>query len=171
MLIQQERATSMNDQDSRKDLWSLVREIPYCMLTTRDGDLLRSRPMATAADENRQEFLFLTRASSHKADEIGRRTQVNLSFADPEKDLFISVSGEGRLGQDQAIAHELWNRYAEAYFPEGPDGPDVAILHVIPRQAEYWIGGRPQQVEEAELQSAIATHSMPDLGVNEKVQL
>jgi general stress protein 26 len=161
----------MNEQDSRKDLWLLVREIPVCMLTTRDGDTLRSRPMATAADENRQEFLFLTRASSHKADEIGQRHSVNLSFADPEKDLFISVSGEGRLSEDHAIAHELWNRYAEAYFPEGPDAPDVAILHVVPTQAEYWIGGKPQQVEAAALQSAIATQSMPELGVNEKVQL
>ncbi len=169
--VHEQKGHSMNEQDSSKDLWLLVREIPVCMMTTRDGDVLRSRPMATALDEDRHEFQFLTRASSHKADEIGRGTQVNLSFADPEKDLFISVSGEGWLGEDHTIARKLWNRYAEAYFPEGPDDPDVAVLHVVPKQAEYWVGGKPCRVEAAALQSAIATHSMPELGVNEKVQL
>lgn len=141
----------MSEQYSRKDLWLLVRDIPVCMLTTHDGDVLRSRPMATAVDEDRQEFLFLTRASSHKADEIGRHTDVNLSFADPERDLFISVSGQGRLTQDQDVARGLWNRYAAAYMPEGPDAPDVAVLYVSPRQAEYWIGGKPRQLSELEI--------------------
>ncbi len=139
------------------------------MLTTRDGDLLRSRPMATAADENRQEFLFLTRASSHKADEIGRRTQVNLSFADPKKIFHLCIR-EGRLGQDQAIAHELWNRTLKRISPKGRmarTSPYCMSYRGRPntgrRQAAAGRGGRAA--------SAIATHSRPELGVNEKVQL
>ena len=161
----------MSLQSSPKDLWSLVREIPVCMLTTRDGEMLRSRPMATRLDEDRQEFLFLTRSSSPKAHEIGERTQVNLSFSDPEKDLFISVSGEGRLAPDHDIARQLWNSYAAAYFPEGPDSEDVAVLHVSPKKAEYWVGGKPQQVECEELRKAADTGTQPDLGLNEKVEL
>ncbi len=49
----------------RRDLWELVRSIPVCMLTTRDGDMLRSRPMATVIDEDKQEFLFLRLAPLH----------------------------------------------------------------------------------------------------------
>lgn len=161
----------MNDRASRKDLWSLVREIPVCMLTTRDGDVLRSRPMATAVDEGRQEFLFLTRASSHKAHEVEARTDVNLSFADPGKDLFISVSGEGRLSDDRSAARKLWNPYAEAYFPEGPDGADVAVLRVSPKQAEFWVGGKSHEMELAELEAAAATGRAPNLGRNEKMEL
>lgn len=161
----------MNQQTNPKDLWALVREIPVCMLTTRDGDVLRSRPMATVLDQGRQEFLFLTRASSHKSREIEQRTSVNLSFADPEKDLFISVSGEGRLSEEHDVARRLWNPYAEAYFPEGPDSSDIAVLHVVPHQAEYWVGGKPQQLELEELQKARAAGTQPDLGLNEKVQL
>lgn len=153
-----------------QDFWSLVREIPVCMLTTRDGDVLRSRPMATKLDEDRNEFLFLTKASSHKTQEIQDRNIVNLSFADPEKDLFVSVSGEGRLDENAEIARLIWNAYAEAYFPGGPESADVAVLHVVPKQAEYWVGGKPQQVEMAELQKAIATGTEPDLGKNEKIQ-
>lgn len=141
----------MSEQYSHANLWQLARQIPVCMLTTHDRGVLRSRPMATAVDEDRHEFLLLTRASSHKADEIGRHTEVNLSFADPDKDLFISVSGEGRLAQDPEMARNLWNQYAEAYLPEGPESGDVAVLHVVPREAEYWIGGQPQQLGETEI--------------------
>ena len=160
----------MGTQSGRQDFWALVRNIPVCMLTTRDVEVLRSRPMATAIDEENEEFLFLTRASSHKSRELEERTAVNLSFAVPERDLFISVSGDGRVTEDHETARQLWNPYAAAYFPEGPEGQDVAVLRVAPRQAEYWVGGRPQQVEFAEIQQAIETGTQPDLGTNEKVQ-
>ncbi len=153
-----------------QDFWSLVRAIPVCMLTTRDGDVLRSRPMATKLDEDRNEFLFLTKASSHKTQEIEDRNVVNLSFADPGRDLFISVSAEGRLDEDPEIARQIWDAYAEAYFPGGPESGEVAVLHVIPKQAEYWVGGKPQQVEMAELEKAIAGGTEPDLGENERIQ-
>ena len=143
----------MSEQGSRKDLWRILRQFPVCMLTTHDRGVLRSRPMAPAIDEDRQELLFLTRASSHTADEIGRHTEVNLSFADPEQDLFISVSGDGRLALEPDKARRLWNRYAEAFLPEGPDSPDVAVLHVAPTEAEYWTGGELRRMDEAELRA------------------
>lgn len=158
-------------RQGRQDFWALVRNIPVCMLTTRDVDMLRSRPMATAIDEDKGEFLFLTRASSHKSREVEERTAVNLSFAVPERDLFISVSGDGRVTEDHETARQLWNPYVASFFPEGPEGEDVAVLRVAPRQAEYWVGGRSQQVEFAEIQQAIETGTQPDLGTSEKVQL
>jgi len=160
----------MGRQSGREEFWALVRGIPVCMLATRDADTLRSRPMATSIDDENGEFLFLTRASSHKSREVEERTAVNLSFSVPERDLFISVSGEGRVTEDHDTARRLWNPYAAAFFPEGPEGADIAVLRVAPRQAEYWVGGRPQEVELAELQRAIETGSQPDLGLNEKVQ-
>lgn len=160
----------MGRQSGRQDFWALVQSIPICMLTTRDADMLRSRPMAAVIDDDNEEFLFLTRASSHKSHEVEERTAVNLSFTVPERDLFISVSGEGRVAEDHETARRLWSPYASAYFPEGPEAQDVAVLRVAPRQAEYWVGGRPRQVEFAELQHAIETGSQPDLGLNEKVQ-
>lgn len=160
----------MGSQSRRQDLWELVRTIPVCMMTTRDGDVLRSRPMATAIDEDNQEFLFLTRASSHKSREVEESTDVNLSFSLPERDLFVSVSGEGRITEDPDTARRLWNTYAAAYLPEGPEGEDVAVLRVVPKQAEYWLGGRPQHLQLAELQQAIESGSQPNLGANEKVQ-
>ncbi len=160
----------MGMESRRRDLWELVRSIPVCMLTTRDGDMLRSRPMATVIDEDKQEFLFLTRASSHKAREIEKGTDVNLSFALPDRDLFISVSGEGRVTKDADTARQLWNPYIATYLPHGPEGDDVAVLRVAPKQAECWFGGRPQKLDLGELEGIIESGSPHDLGTSGQVQ-
>ena len=41
---------------------------------------------------------------------------------------------------DPARASELWNRWAEMFFPGGPDSPEVGVLRVDVRSAEYWTG-------------------------------
>ena len=33
-----------------------------------------------------------------------------------------------------------WNRWADAFFPGGADDPDVGVLRVEARSAEYWTG-------------------------------
>ncbi len=160
----------MGAKSKCRDLWELVRSIPVCMLTTRDGDMLRSRPMATAIDEDKQEFLFLTRASSHKAREIEKGTEVNLAFALHDRDLFISVSGQGRVTKDPETARQLWNPYIATYLPDGPEGEDVAVLRVAPIQAECWFGGRPQKLDIGELEEMIESGSQHDLGTSGQVQ-
>ena len=41
---------------------------------------------------------------------------------------------------DPARASELWNRWAEMFFSGGPDSPEVSVLRVDVRSAEYWTG-------------------------------
>jgi len=39
--------------------------------------------------------------------------------------------------RDEATAKELWNVFAQAWFPEGVDDPHLALLRVDIEQAEY----------------------------------
>jgi len=64
--------------------------------------------------------------------------QVNLSYADPNNEVYVSVSGAVRTFRDPAKARELWNSGAQRWFPEGPDDPRLMILKVEIVQAEYW---------------------------------
>jgi general stress protein 26 len=64
--------------------------------------------------------------------------QVNLSYADPNNEVYVSVSGAARTFRDPAKARELWNSGARRWFPEGPDDPRLMILKVEIVQAEYW---------------------------------
>lgn len=50
----------------------------------------------------------------------------------------VSVSGTGTTTHDPARMHALWNPTYRAWFPNGPDDPDSAILSVRIDRVEYW---------------------------------
>jgi len=40
--------------------------------------------------------------------------------------------------EDRAKLEELWNTFAEAWLPGGPDNPEAVLLRVDVDQGEYW---------------------------------
>ena len=118
--------------------WKLLAGMPVCMLVTRDGPTLRSRPMAPNVDAATEEIRFLTRRSSHKVDEIDTMGAINLAFVDTRREAYVSVSGMAVLSQDRDLMRAIWTADDDISFPEGPDGPDIAAIRVLPTMAEYW---------------------------------
>ncbi len=109
------------------------------MLTTEDsGGVLRSRPMATQQITFDGVLWFFTDAASHKVDEIHSHKNVNVTFVDGERSRYISVSGTAQVLRDTAKGKELWRPYLRAWFPQGPDSPEVALLKIKVQEAEYW---------------------------------
>src|SRR5678816_877612 len=91
------------DDDLQK-IRELVKDIDFCMLTTVDesGDL-HSRPMSSNGDiDTNGDIWFFTNASSHKVSEITKLPRVNVSFADPDNQRYISVSGTAQIVRDRA---------------------------------------------------------------------
>jgi general stress protein 26 len=116
-----------------------IRGIRFAMLTTVEADgTLRSRPMAALGPSTEAELWFLTRADSPKVDEIARERHVNLSYASPAEDRFVSVSGSAELVRDPSKARELWSPALNAWFPAGPDDLQLALLKVRVEHAERW---------------------------------
>lgn len=159
----------MSDEPVEK-LWSLIEDIGVCMLTTRDGGILRSRPMVADVNKGTHEFRFITSLSSHKTDELAANPDVNIAFSDPDDDEYVSVSGQASLTQDRALIEELWNPYAEAWFKGGKDDPDIGVIRVVASKAEYWEGSNTLK-QSWSLLKAVVGDSKPDLGENRKVSL
>jgi general stress protein 26 len=63
---------------------------------------------------------------------------VNVVYADPGKDSYVSVSGNARVVDDMARKEQLWSKMNDAWFPRGPTDPDVALVEVQIIQAHYW---------------------------------
>jgi len=122
----------------KEKLWSIVREIPVALLTTDDDGTLRSRPMAACQSSFDGHLWFFTRASSHKSIEIGKNYHVNVSYAVPEEDNYVSISGLTEIVRDPGKQRELWNDEIARWIGTGPEDEDVALLKVIVQQAEYW---------------------------------
>lgn len=123
-----------------KKLRELVKDIRIAMLTTVDASgALRSRPLATIdiGEGNDSELTFFVRQDSGKVDEIKNDNQVNVSYADPSGNSYVSVSGKARVQRDPALAKQHWNPLMNAWF-EGPDDPSLAVLRVHIERGEYW---------------------------------
>lgn len=151
----------------------LIKGIRFTMLTTIDKDgSLRSRPMATQDVEFDGDLWFFTPASSPKAGEVESDKRVNLSYAEPDDNRYVSISGTAQMVHDRAKMKELWTLPLKAWFPKGLDDPDLALLRVRVEKAEYWEYPSSKMVQLAGFVKAIATgQRADDLGENEKIDL
>lgn len=116
-----------------------IKDIKLCMLTTvNEQGQMHSRPMYTQEIKEDGLVWFFINIDSHKVDEIRNNKNINLSYSDPSKNLYISASGVAIVNQDKAKIDELWNPFLKAWFPEGKDDPTVALLKVELDEAEFW---------------------------------
>ena len=162
--------------DSRSDdvrnLGKLIEGIDFAMLTTvcNDGSL-RSRPMSTQQFEFDGTLWFFTSTDTAKVGEIQHDQHVNVSYAKPSDQKYISVTGRASLVNDRAKIKELWNPVHKAWFPEGPDDPRLALLKVDVDKAEYWDSPSSTVMHIIGFVKALATGTEYQPGENKKINL
>jgi general stress protein 26 len=162
----------MSHESESEHLWSLIKEARVAMLTSDDGGTLRSRPMVAAQKTFDGTLWFFTRASAPKASEVNADSAVNVSYASPDENTYVSLSGNASVVRDNAAIAEHWNKGAEAWFPKGKDDPDVALLRVDVTQAEYWDAPSSKMVVGlAYLKSKVTGKPPGDIGDHGKVRL
>lgn len=157
--------------ESLEKLREMVKDIDFCMLTTvdEDGDL-HSRPMSANGEiDPNGDLWFFTGVSSHKVSEIGRSPKVNVSFADPANQQYISLTGLAELVRDRQKIEELWKPEFKMWFPEGKDDPEVSLLKISLEKAEYWDSPSSTVSYALSFVSAMITGKQPDFGENEKL--
>lgn len=158
-----ENITKLND---------LIKDIRIAMLTTQEPDgTLRSRPMATQQVAFDGDLWFFTYADSSKVAEVQHERHVNVSYAAPDDQRYISVSGTATLVHDRKKMEELWNPIFKAWFPKGLDDPNIALLKVDVIQAEYWDSPSGFVVQAIGFAKAVATGQRYEGGETEKINL
>ena len=165
--------TATDSAQAIDKLRDLIKDIEFCMLTTIDEDgSLRSRPMAINREvEPNGDLWFFTDASSHKVTEVNQHEQVNVSFAAPDKQRYVSLSGTGELVRDRAKMEQLWKPALKAWFPNELDEPDIALLKVNATKAEYWDAPAGWVAKTVGFVKAVTTGETEDLTENKKITL
>lgn len=149
----------------------LIHDIRIAMLTTQTPEgSLRGRPMATQEAPFDGNLWFFTSAESPKVDEIEDEHHVQLSYASPEDNRYVSVSGRATVVRDRAKAQELWSPAMKAWFPGGLDDPDLALLRVHVEAAEYWDSPSSTMVHIVGFVKAVSTGQRYQPGENEKLE-
>ena len=113
--------------------------------------------MATQQQEFDGDLWFFTRADSAKAGEARHEAHVNVSYAAPDDQKYVSVSGKAQIVRDRAKIEELWNPIYKAWFPEGLRDPEIALMKVNVTDAEYWDTPNGKMVQLIGYVKALAT--------------
>jgi general stress protein 26 len=161
-----------NRTEAISKLGEMIKDINVAMLTTAMPEgTLRSRPMVTQQTKFDGDLWFFTGASTPKAHEIEDDQHVNLSYAAPDDNRYVSVSGRATLVRDRQKAEELWKPMYKAWFPGGLDDPDLSLIKVSVEQAEYWDTSSNAFVHLVGFTKAVATGERYEPGDNEKINL
>jgi len=122
--------------DEQQKLVELMDGMSIGMMTTFGPDGPRSIPMARQEVEPGAELWFITARDTRHVDDLRADPQVSVTFS--SRDSWVAVTGRGQVVDDQAKLEELWNTFAEAWLPGGPEDPNAVLIKVEVEQAEYW---------------------------------
>ena len=138
-----------------------LKDIKFTMFTTigEEGNLY-SRPMATLEIDERNfdgRIWFFTDIHSPKVQNLKTDQHVNLAYAQPNDQKYISVAGTARIVNDREKMRELWTTVMKAWFPEGIDDPNIGLICVEVESAELWDSPPSKVVQLAGMAKAIVT--------------
>ena len=126
-------------QSDLEKLGELIKSVRIAMLTTVEADgTLHTRPLATLKYESDGALWFFTKIDSAKVQEIEEDVRASVAYADTDNNVYVAVAGTADIIRDRAKAEELWTPMAKAWFPQGLEDPELALLRVRVERAEYW---------------------------------
>ena len=141
-------------------LADLIKDIRFGMFTTHKPNHghLHSRPMTTQNRhiEDGSLWFFMSRSGDPVAEFEGD-DQVNVSYADPGSDTYVSVSGVAEIVDDRAKKLALWNKGAEAWFKGGVNDPDLALVQVRIDIGSLWAyrHGEPLHISDVRVEDGL----------------
>jgi general stress protein 26 len=123
--------------DELQKLNELLKDFRFAMLTTRatDGSLV-AHPLTVQEAEFDGDLWFIIGRHASAVRHIEVDPAVGVSFSSNSS--WLSLAGTAEVVEDPAKLRELWSSSVEAWFPEGPEDPNVTLLRVDALSGEYW---------------------------------
>jgi general stress protein 26 len=162
-----------NSSENVHKLGELIKDVKVAMFTTiNDNGDLHSCPMMTQEVDFDGDLWFFTKKSSGKIHNIDREPRVNVVYASPDDQLYISVAGRAELVEDREKINELWSPAHKLWFEGGKDDPDLALIRVEVENAEYWDSPSSAVVYLAGFAKSLITGKKPPkVGEHEKIDI
>lgn len=149
-------------EEEREKIWGRIERIRFGVLNTVEaGGEVTSRPLTNQEVVRDDVLTFFIAADSDLARIVARSPRVNITYTDSGDNFFAAIGGRARVSRDRAKVRELWNTMSQAWFPGGPDDPNLALLHIDVEQVEYWDSGSSRLVQFLTMAKSAVTHSPP----------
>ena len=158
----------MSSDEINSKVWQLLSKCKAGMLVSEDGDYLHARPMQLVQDGYDGKLWFFTRLSSETVHETKVNRRVCVTFENPDKDCYVSLSGESKISLDKDKINQLWGPFTDAWYKKGIDDPEVALLEIDVQRGEVWEVTKNNMVQLFEIARASVAEEMVEMGVNRK---
>ncbi len=121
-------------QEIKETLWKKMADSPYLMVGKADGSS-HSEPLMAQLDKDLVDTLFFFTGKDNRLADGGK---VMAQFVSKGHDYFACMAGTIRQDNDRAMIDKLWSKQVEAWFPEGKEDPNLALLRMDIDSAELW---------------------------------
>lgn len=161
----------MSSPEHKEKIWNLIKPIKIGMLVTHESadKGLRARPMALVQDSYDGTLYFYTSKSDAKVYEIENDKEVCISFAAPENQTYVSLTGKAKLTQDKELIDRYWNEWVAVWFKNEKNHSDIAMLKVKIERGEHWNTNENKFIQLLETTEArLKEDTVPDLGENQE---
>jgi general stress protein 26 len=129
---------NLSNEEAVKKFVKLVKAVNVCMFITNNKEENHTRPMFTIEVEENGTLWFFTDARSVKVEEVSADPTAHLVYAHPGKESYMDVWGQSSVVTDKQTLKDKWSPLVKAWFPDGVDDPNLALLKVTPQDAYYW---------------------------------
>ncbi len=133
-------ASDITEPNRLPRVWDVMEKVRVGMLTTQFNGGVRARPLEARADRDAGVIWFVTDVRGAKDDEIVADHDIGLVFIDEVDGVYLSITGRAFVTRDTAQTKNIWKKTDDAWFPGGPDDPNVRLLRIEPITAELWDG-------------------------------
>ncbi|TYR32297.1 pyridoxamine 5'-phosphate oxidase family protein [Mesorhizobium microcysteis] len=162
---------NLMSKSDRKKLYEMIDDIKIAMLTTVEkGGALHARPMANQAADKSGTLWFFTEKDGGVAKNVKANPRVSLGYAG--SGAYVAVSGNAEMIHDRKKIDALWSEEVKAWFPDGKDDPNLALLKVDPEVGEYWsFPSAPVSRAIGYVKAKLTGEAVDDIGENKKLAL
>jgi general stress protein 26 len=130
---------NLQDKEALNKFRKLVKDINVCMfITNTQGSPEHTRPMSTIEVDEQGKLWFFTDVRSIKVEEVASEKAVHLVYAHPGKESYIDVWGRATVNTNRQLIKDKWSPIVKAWFPNGVEDPNLALLEVKPSDVYYW---------------------------------
>lgn len=161
----------MPDSERQQMVWAALDRHPVCMVTTAADGTLKTRPMSGHVDRENHRILFLTHRHTGIMDEVLRSPGVSISLSEEDRNFHAAITCTAAAIEDRQLITAIWTPMTGAWFPGGPDDPDVMLLSLTPTSAEIWDGPSSGVLVAFKLATAKILGRQADLGVNATIDM
>jgi general stress protein 26 len=149
---------NLENEEALKKFKKLVNDINICMfITNNQNEKDHTRPMATIEVEENGTLWFFTDIRSIKVEEVSADNKVHLIYSHPGKDSYLDVWGKASVVTDKQQIRDKWSTIVKAWFPDGVDDPNLALLKVEPQNNYYWDAETGKMVQFFKMAASIVS--------------